>query len=406
MSTKTLLATGLCVAAALVLGFASYVAAYEYVPSLRQDAALAECDAVEQRDLIDCIFRGIKSEIKRDGLQGGMDIFSKAYERFPLFGTTGCHLHAHRIGDIAYYDFYLGVGDFDAMDFPQSTTACGYAFFHGFFEHWTQDHPAADAIVETCAYFIGRLGEDMKDIGPMCFHGAGHGLMLAAAENNPEYGTGSLDEAIHWAADICLTLPEISAAEKEQCFSGIFTILKLWINEGEYGLARKPEDHFFLCRDVRSELEKACYYEMAQDLGRPGVTLAEIFSASRSAPAAYADLTFRVGVSGTLQSEQLTANAGYAQALRQCKEIEPAHIPLCIRSIIIGLFEHGKPQQEYSLALAMCRDIQSTEEQLAAGCFETTIHRLARFYTPTRIAGICQEFPEEYRTACLSSVPN
>jgi len=131
---------------------------------------------------IDCWLEIIKDEFHKEGIKSAFDVFTDIYRTYDVFANTGCHQHAHRVGDFSYYFDYLSHRDISKMDFPQSTTSCGYGFFHGFLEHLIQDNPDPSFVIETCEYLTANLKERMPAIDYTCYHGSGHGFTLAQAD--------------------------------------------------------------------------------------------------------------------------------------------------------------------------------------------------------------------------------
>jgi len=391
--------------AGCLFGIGIFASMQTLVPSLRHEAAIRSCTGLEHHDQkVECVFEIIRDEMVTSGVGAGMEVLARAYELIPTFATTGCHLYSHRTGDVAYYQLYVGTENLEAIDFPQSTTACGYGFYHGFLEHLTQDDPTADTITRTCEYFRKRLGADLRDIAPICYHGAGHGLMLAQAERLSRVQWGNTVAFVKGPAATCASLSEASTGEIEQCEDGLFTMLVQWMVEEENGFAMDWENPLTACRALPQNLLRACYAEVSQKLAQvTDNTPAVAVELVKTIPASYRLNAFSTGVAGMVQF-QLNMGKGYEEALARCLIVESSYIAPCIQSVVGGLFEHGSPQQEYVKTLELCADSRIAQGGLAGFCYDRVATILGRFYEPNHRKQICGEFPPAYRESCLSLI--
>lgn len=363
---------------------------------------LAPCkDLVSSDEQINCIFTYIDPAIEKGDLEGAFALFSTAYEDFVSFSGTGCHSHAHRVGDTAYYRYYiLGERNIDAMDFPQEATACGYGFFHGFLEHLIQDHPDPEFAMQVCGMLTEKLQETMSNIRTICYHGTGHGYTLANAESIPKSEWGNLLRFTEDPVAECGKMDQATESEREDCRQGVFNVIVSWMEVKNYGFVYNEQAPFKLCDSLPSSMQHACYYEMAQKLNKIAhndpVEL-EAIAVTTPTPE-LANLVFGIGVAGIIQN--VIAPSGYGPTLERCELLSSAFFHLCVENIIWGLFEHGAPQQEYKQALMVCSEPALRERGETAFCYENTALRLPRFYADHRITSICQEFPEEFTAVC------
>jgi hypothetical protein len=372
---------------------------------VRQSSALAECKAdTSDAGQIECIFRVIRFELRAGGVEPAMNVFSRAYREFPSFVSAACHSQAHRLGDMAYFEVYLASGDIDSVDFPQSTTACGYGFYHGFTEHLVQDHPEVEFVMQSCEYLTERLGETMGDIEMTCYHGSGHGLMLAQSERVPREKWGSVSAFTSTPLSQCDALTRANERDVEECKEGIFNVLNEWMVLKQNGFSYDTRRPFSACVDLPKSALEACYYEMAQKLD--GVAefnpqkLEKIVS--NLAHPEFRVMAFSVGVAGIVQNVILHED-GITKILALCSKLPEDLNTSCIRSVVNGLFEHGEPQEEYKRAISMCSSDPSISGPSSQDtCFNAVALRLARFYPSERVRRICTEFPEEYRAMCES----
>lgn len=379
------------------------IAAVTYAPVVARSASLAGCGAQMSPDLVtECIFGLIESELDRDGLRGAMKVFSLAYKKYPSFANGGCHARAHRVGDVAYFRLYLK-GGLDALDFPQETTACGYGFYHGFMEHLIQDNPRPEFITETCDRLILNLGARMRDIQTICYHGAGHGLVLAQIERMSRSEWGNVKALVSAPAELCKKLERARSEDLEQCYEGIFNVLVDTMALGQYGFTYDMSQPFAICATQPLYLREACIYEVAQKLDSVSVfqpaKMIEVVSVLPNKDDQL--MAFGVGMAGIVQ-QSIATEGGYQEVLASCTGISETFYPQCVGSIVGGLFEHGEPQKEYQKALRFCEDPIIAERQVTKLCYEQAAARLPRFYTREKITSICREFPAAYREICAA----
>jgi len=375
------------------------IGAYEIARSLASCKALASDD-----EQVECIFHSIDSAIEKGNLKQGFSIFAGAYRNFTSFSSTGCHRHAHRVGDSVYYRYYiLGHDTLDDIDFPQEATACGYGLFHGFLEHLIQDRPDPEFAMSVCEALDQKLSRTMKDIRVICYHGTGHGYTLAHAENLPRALWGNIQEFITTPIAQCNGMTRASESEKEDCRQGVFNVIADWMEEKNYGFSYNTDNPFAACDALPSNIQYACYYEMAQKIG--GLVAAHndpvalsVVAAKASTPE-FATLAFSVGIAGMIQQTIAQGN-GYEAVLDGCDTLSSDLFHTCLESIVWGLYEHGPPQEEYKNVLSLCEESAVTRHEEESFCYNKALARLTRFYTSERIASVCEEFPKKYQPAC------
>jgi len=377
------------------------IGAYEIARSLASCKALASDD-----EQVECIFHSIDSAIEKGNLKQGFSIFAGAYRNFTSFSSTGCHRHAHRVGDSVYYRYYiLGHDTLDDIDFPQEATACGYGLFHGFLEHLIQDRPDPEFAMGVCEALDEKLSDTMKDIRVVCYHGTGHGYTLAHAETLSRDVWGNMNAFTEFPLSQCNEMTRATESEKEDCRQGVFNVVADWMEEKNYGFAYNTSDPFESCRAVPSNVQYSCYYEMAQKIGNIArndpVALYAIAGTAETQE--FADLAFVVGIAGVIQ--QVIANEdGYLPVLERCGTLSDGVFHRCVESIVWGLYEHGSPQIEYKEVLSLCREPVIQEHGETDFCYEKAADRLSRFYTAEHIKSICAEFPEAYATRCEKEI--
>lgn len=394
------------VCAAVAALSAWFVLQPAYLAEGRARRDIEKCKSIKsETEQVECAFSVLTPMLDSYGIESAMRVFKSAYETLPAFVDTGCHKHAHRMGDLTYYRLYPRVGDIEALHFPQETTACGYGFFHGLLEHLLQDNPTPEFATHVCEYLSDTYKQDMGDIRITCYHGVGHGFMLGHSELVPKAQWGTIRAFVDVPFAQCEALPKADTAEQEQCMEGIFNLVADWRDFNQFGFVR-PQDGtklFSVCDELPKRMHNACYFEMAQKLDRFGrndpAAIAEIVSFGRDAE--FRSLAFSVGVGGVMQ-QVIGKGREYESILADCTELEDPFAALCTKSVINGLFEHGEPQEEYKKPLEACAQDSVHSASLEGVCYRALSERLRRFYTQEKAENICSEFPRAYRDECRS----
>lgn len=317
------------------------IAGLYFVPVISDRWNVRACETHEQQDRrFDCWFDIIRVHMQHDDAERALSIFSYLYRQYPEFSQTGCHQHVHRVGDMAYYELYRGKKTLETMRFPQETTACGYGFYHGFFEHLIQDNPRPEFIAETCTAFEEKLSSRMGSIRSICFHGSGHGIMLAQAENLGKKSWGKEQLYTHPSLTICDSLATEKKVDKRECREGVYNVLVDWATRKEYGfsLVTDPENIFAFCtRESNREWRRACYNETGQKLDTAASfyprTLEQIVKKVPEADFRYG--LFATGIAGMLQSRVGSGNEEQITSL--CDDLSPEYSLECVRSVVGGV---------------------------------------------------------------------
>ena len=363
-----------------------------------------DCDLVHSDDdsKIECWMDVIRGELQNNGLAPAMKTFRQIYDAYPFFANSGCHRHAHRVGDMVYYEHYLAFNDLTKIDFPPETTSCGYGFYHGFLEHLVQDNANPKFIDTTCTYLHQRLGSTMGDIRATCYHGSGHGIALAKAGDIPNAEWGKATVFIDKPLDICEALSKATSYETDECRQGVFNVLVDWMETKEYGFSYDDKHPFAICNTQPERRKFACYYEMSMKLDRVADydprNLAKVLKTVSIAR--FRDTGFRVGIAGMVQ--HVVGVNGQDDIFAQCSELNDAYVGMCAQSIVSGLFEHGRPRAEYEAAHAFCSSKPVIDRGVEKLCWEEFSARLHRFYQNDEGRKLCNMVPEAYRTQCYN----
>ncbi len=366
-----------------------------------QEADACAVQFTQADEQIGCWYRIIETAINEGGIDAGMDVFSHVYESYKPFIETGCHRHAHKVGDIVYYGQYLANPDIDAIDFPQSTTACGYGFYHGFLEHLIQDHPESAFVTDVCTKLGNKYGATMGDIQLTCYHGAGHGFMLAEIEKQEKKNWGNIPVFSKRPVELCNGLPDAREGDREECRQGIFNVIMEWGEVKNYGFTYEKDTPLEICRGLPESWLHACYYEAAQKFdGVAHQDLARAWRIAQAESTEHALMILNVAVAGVVQ--QTIAEDSYASFGEGCIALPAEPKAGCVESIVNGLYEHGAPMEEYKRALDFCQlDYVQNDADAAESCMRAFVQRLPRFYTPERIVReVCPLLEGKSRETC------
>lgn len=350
-------------------------------------AAIDQC-AYEAAHPIDCWLSLLRDQFDEGGIEAAFSTFEKIYQRHELFANSGCHVYAHRIGDMAYYYEYLQHRDLDKINFPKNANACGYGFYHGFIEHLIQDNPDPVYVTKTCTKLKTRLSDIAPAIGSTCYHGAGHGFVLAKADEALDPLKWSFNFFTDEAAKKCTNLPAASEHEISECRQGVYTIITGWMEDKEYGFEYPSTAPFMYC-DTQTEVEyrKDCYQEMAQKISGGidrKVQKAMDLILTGLHEEYYLD-TLSIAVSGMVQSDP---DGSGVRLLEECRQLSESFQATCLRAIVGGQFEHGVPDAEYDIAQRFCADTPMTDEERSF-CLDRFTQKLYRFRTPEEVQTFC-----------------
>lgn len=367
---------------------------------VERNATACDISNGTESEKLDCWLQLIFSEMKRGGVASAFAAFGHIYDTYPMFGASGCHQHAHKVGDTAYYEFFVAKGlTLEEMDFPQETTTCGYGFFHGFVEHLIQDNPDPAFVAETCEYLRSRLSHDMRDIGTICYHASGHGFTVAKADVLKKSEWGNMRAMIEMPLARCEGLPT-NEKEVEDCREGVFNVISDWMTMNNLGLEFNFEDPFSSCNQLPARWHYACYYEFGMKLepvtGDSPIRAAEYVQSIRDFT--LREMTFGVMVAGMMQRDAPLGS--YLETFKECTSMPDELFKMCITSSANGMMEHGSPGKEYMDVMRACAEPILSPREGTRLCFETLALRLSRFYTQEEKARICEEFPQLYKDSC------
>lgn len=375
----------------VVAGIAFLLIAIWYSEFYRPyDAAIQTCaiEKTNETERIDCWYSVMRDIFDEKGTAAAFETFVDIYNEYPDFANTGCHRHAHRIGDMSYYFDYMTHRDLGKVDFPKKASTCGYGFYHGFFEHLVQDIPDINFVTETCNFLEESIFENAPAIQQTCYHGSGHGFVLSVVDTLTDPKDWSPDAFTREPLEFCDALPEADERERAECRQGVFNVLVDWMDDGEYGLTYNSESPFHFCERQTKEHKPDCIYEMAQKIDRlsdfdPRKMVA--FAQQVSDPSLQ-DMIMSVGGAALVQHDPI---GDKSNLLAACLEIEGALREGCIKGILGGMVEHGVTG-DYTTAVNFCES-DMLEDADRTTCYEELFRKLSRFETRDSIEGMCSK---------------
>lgn len=375
-----------------------------YAESSRS-VATATCNSKFENDeeKINCWYDLIRGAFTAEGTEAAFNLFEEIYRDYDTFSNTGCHRHAHNVGDMAYYFDYLNHRDITKTEFPRNATACGYGFYHGFFEHLIQDNPQVEFVTEICEYAKVELLDVAPAIAQTCYHGSGHGFVLGQVGKLTDERDWNIRTFTSAPLNSCESLPEAKEREIEECRQGVYNVLVDWMADEEYGLYYDREKPFAVCDLERYERQPDCYYEMSQKID--GVSGHDPIKA-----AAIANTAKRVDLRGSIVNVAL---AGMVQRdpkgdqknlLLACQSLTGPLKDSCIAGIVGGLVEHDTTGGNYGNALNFCgQDALNSDE--SGACYRALGANIQRFKTKEELGLSCEEglYPEAMCAAIFTS---
>ncbi|MEX0917805.1 MAG: hypothetical protein WDZ93_01480 [Candidatus Paceibacterota bacterium] len=354
-----------------------------------ETAAIERCEKVYTNEVakIDCWQEVIRGVFVSDGTQAAFDVFERIYREYDTFSNTGCHRHAHRVGDMAYYFDYLTHRDLDRTEFPPNATACGYGFYHGFFEHLIQDNPDPAFVSLTCAYMDERLKATAPGMRQTCYHGSGHGFLLARADTLVDPREWTLRDFVDVPLAQCESLPDASPFEISECRQGIYNVIVDWMSDEEYGFTYDRESPFRICDSEAYERQPDCYYEMAQKVdGLSNHDPAKAAAIAQTAKRKDMQSTIMtVAVSGMVQHRP---KEDQQQLLASCRTVPEELLHACIVSLAGGLVEHGTSSGDFEHVFAFCEESGMTETEQTI-CYEGLYSSISRFVSEAELQTAC-----------------
>lgn len=330
------------------------------IPVVHRYAKLLPCKFVDTPSAREeCVFGAIENEMRYDNTGSALKLF---VDSLPILSklSGGCHSYAHRVGDIAYYNLYIFNPDLVKFTYPPESMTCDYGFYHGFYEHYFQEHPSVKSITDTCSALPSGPLPHNRVIRQTCFHGAGHGLVLAQVDTLSKTNWGDIHAFADKPLIMCSQLSGLRPDEFRRCPLGVFAIIAQWRLLNNYGFSfdGPPRERFKDCLTFVSDMRQAC-----------------IFTTS-----IVAELEFEV--EGTFAS---------CDAL-----VDKESVASCVKGIILGLFVNGAHVEQLNTGLSFCASPNVANRDATRVCYFMLEWALTAYFPESQRDDLCQLFPVYY----------
>lgn len=331
----------------------------------------------------ECLEDRILEASRDNGPVDAMQVLNHLMRAGTVHGRGDYHDFVHRIGRNA-----AKRGGLTAEAFFGCPIDYNYACQHGFFEQALIEEPdPVKAATTVCA--PDSMGGLPRKFLFYCYHGVGHGIMMAAAYDIPR------------SLEICekFTLLE----EREGCFQGVFMEN---VNEMSRKFDETKErypDPLWPCNTVVGLHQRQCYLNHGAYLFKRAEGYGE---------AALMCLKAEQGRDDCLQSLGLmSTNPGWQHAIIDIKEGETiadrtvricnlypeGYVSKCIFAGVDNMANMEGPHPPPLIELCM-----TVADDLREACFERLGSSLMMEFPPSADANtICHTAPPEHRQACI-----
>lgn len=203
-----------------------------------------KCGIYSEKNDLDWCFRSVlRDAVKKVGTKKAIEVLTLLRKSKVINATFDDHLHAHEIGRETAK--LLGI---TPEAFSKCPTEYNYGCQHGFFEYaLSKTKSYKEAAMRICE---NVQAESTPKLYSYCYHGVGHGLMMALAYN--------LDKSL----EVCNELPNQTA--QVGCWQGSFMEnSNAAVTNEEKVLAFSKTDPLSPCNKVEERYKWQCYINHA-----------------------------------------------------------------------------------------------------------------------------------------------
>lgn len=370
------------IAAALIIAIVALCALVFNATSVERYAGMVRCDMFSTaQSKIDCWDSFVRAEFKRNGIGAAFGIFDELYKKYPdfVYAAGGCHQRAHLIGDAAYFDLYVGRGEsLDTLGMTGDVVDCGGGFLHGFLEHLFNartDPRFASATCATLQRVLAASSEEVDEsaVSAACFHGVGHGLMLAEADTHVVPDIRRMDDFLARPYARCDAIPGITETGKYFCKKGVldafFYIFSFTVFTGDQN--KNVETLFDTCASLRPAFARTCYGPIGSQLAYP--TNGDVYELSRLirdhvSNEEWQGLAFEAAVASAV-SVRMESNPDAGQDyLAACREVPRNFWEPCILGISQGIGINATYADSRARKTAFCASKGIEDQGLRDAC--------------------------------------
>lgn len=338
-----------------------------------------------ERAKLQCQEASIKNILSTEGVSGAFDLLGELFQADPTFANN-CHDFSHRVGDEAYTVFAKN----KEVAFSEKASYCGYGFYHGFMERLLSTGGTIEEARDFCDNAQQKLAAQTSDAGGACYHGIGHGIV----EDTPDPSVwGRPQEIIKPGLELCKSM-SLTADRLFRCDTGVFNALEVLMTQKKYDLSYTENDPFKICKEQKSEHQKACYTQFIvavmnvtkNDFSRSAEYISSIPEDTYAIPALY---------SLVLELPRYTEYT-HKKIASFCRELPERFQQTCIPSVAEGYFKYGPPQKEYEKAVAFC-DASVFSDNEKKLCYSHILSRLRLWYTASKATSICNSVASRFQ---------
>ncbi len=334
--------------------------------------------------------------LETKGIKAAFTEFVRLYQTDADFVTTGCHVHAHRIGDKFYETYASGLQTLAGIELPPETMSCGYGFFHGLFEHFFRKHPNIALARSVCEDLDKRYSKTIPLIRINCFHGAGHGLI---ADPPDPASWGKPQDLVGKPLSLCESISPVES-EAYACMDGVFNVVSSWMGDAKYGMSIDMKNPFWLCKTLKSTQQESCYYEQIMVMSEFDNRNMTTITNKYITPIVNKDIANRVmfSLAASLMQKDVVL-PDQTHMIRACRSVPGYLQKSCLEGVVNGFKGHGEPGKEYVKMLAFCQNSLLTRVERDT-CYLSLIDAIWDLNPQQEALGVCQKIPDQYRAQC------
>lgn len=302
-----------------------------------------------------------------------------------------CHARMHAVGDRAYAA-HRERPEEGLAQVPQDAAACGWGYYHAYFEDFFEDHPEPTNVSPVCDR-AGAGRSDAPAIRRVCYGSAGSGFVRAALATG---AAPSLTKAPGPELQQCSVLAD--ATDSSVCQGGVFGEL-IYRASLASSTSVSGSRLWQLCAPLEGAARVACYGKAGAALFLAGNysfrTLAVFAATLPGEKEKRAAFTEGVGVFVIDPSYGLAPE----KVLSECLRYTPK-AAWCAEGVARGVFDAAVGAPPEREAMSFCSSDTLKARGLDVSCYGEVGALVAEAYTPARADVACRGVPREFRYLC------
>lgn len=296
-----------------------------------------------------CWKKEFESILKSSGVDKGFELLAFLYSTDQEFAGS-CHDYTHLIGEEAYRKFSKN----ENFKITNTSSYCGYGFYHGFIIALFKDGEGGDVAANFCRYANDMISRNTQTAGLDCFHGIGHGATDFVVSQTTT--SESLQTVVDNGLKLC---QEVGAnlEQKNRCVDGVYhSILDTsMVNPKHFELV-VGDDVFKFCKSQKKIYQTSCYQSM-------GFLLMSLNDNDFSKTLHLIQTSLEPEFAGSLV-RQMSGYEAYRSVntsaistdILVCQKLKKELKEECIRGLIEGLTDFGTPDKEELAIVNFCND--------------------------------------------------